>query len=69
MKNVTSNLNPVLALFLKVTVVVTLAIIVLKLAGFLFHTVLIAAILAAIGVGGFLLYNLIRRRTNFPVIR
>lgn len=70
MKNVTpSNLNPTLALFLKITVAVTLAIVLLIVAAFLLKIVLFAAVIAAVAVGGFLLYNLIRRRTKFPVIR
>jgi hypothetical protein len=69
MKNVTPPMNPALALFLKVTAIVALAIVVLVVAGFLLKIVLIAAIIAAVAVGAFLLYNLIRRRSNFPVIR
>lgn len=70
MKNVTpSNLNPTLGLFLRITAVVAVAIVVLIVAAFLLKIVLIAAVVAAIAVGGFLIYNLIRRRSNFPVIR
>jgi hypothetical protein len=70
MKNVTpSNLNPTLGLFLKLTAIVAIAIVVLIVAAFLLKIVLIAAVVAAIGVGGFLIYNLIRRRSNSPVIR
>jgi len=70
MKNVTPpNLNPTLRLFIKLTAIVTIAIVVLIVAAFLLKIVLVAAVLAAVGVGGFLIYNLIRRRSNFPVIR
>jgi len=70
MKNVTpSNLNPTLGLFLKITAIVAIAIVVLIVAAFLLKIVLIAAVVAAIAVGGFLIYNLIRRRSNSPVIR
>lgn len=58
-----------LGLFLKLTAVVALGIVVLVVAGFLLKIVLIAAVVAAIAVGAFFLYNLIRRRSNFPVIR
>jgi hypothetical protein len=70
MKNVTpSNLNPTLGLFLRLTAVVAVAIVVLIVAAFLLKIVLVAAVVAAVAVGGFLIYNLIRRRSNFPVIR
>lgn len=70
MKNVTRpKSNPLLALFLKLTAVVTLAIVVLVIAAFLLKIVLVAAFLAALGVAGFFLYSLIRRRSNLPVIR
>ncbi|MBV9332464.1 MAG: hypothetical protein JO146_00500 [Candidatus Eremiobacteraeota bacterium] len=70
MKNVTpSNLNPTLGLFIKLTAIVALAIVVLIVAAFLLKIVLIAAVVAAVAVGGFLIYNLIRRRSKLPVIR
>jgi UDP-N-acetylmuramyl pentapeptide phosphotransferase/UDP-N-acetylglucosamine-1-phosphate transferase len=70
MKNVTpSNLNPTLGLFIKLTAIVAIAIVVLIVAAFLLKIVLIAAVVAAICVGGFLIYNLIRRRSKLPVIR
>ncbi|MBV8531798.1 MAG: hypothetical protein JO104_10805 [Candidatus Eremiobacteraeota bacterium] len=70
MKNVTKpGMHPMLALFLKLTGVVAIAIVVLVVAAFLLKIAIVAAIVAAIAVGGFFLYNLIRRRSNFPVIR
>jgi hypothetical protein len=70
MKNVTKpSMNPMLALFLKLTGILVIAIVAIVVAGFLLKIAIIAAVLAAIGVGVFFLYNLIRRRTNFPVIR
>jgi hypothetical protein len=74
MKNVTKpNLNPILALFLKVTVAVALLIVLvevlIKVVGFLVPIILLAAVIAALGLGGFFLYKLIRKRTNFPVSR
>ncbi len=61
--------NPMLALFLKLTAIVAIAIVVLVVALYLVKIVLIAAIIAAVGVGAFFLYSLLRRRSNFPVIR
>jgi hypothetical protein len=61
--------NPTLSLFLRLTAIVAVAIVVLVLAGYLLKIVLIAAVIAALAVGAFFLYNLIRRRSNFPIIR
>ncbi|HEY6449422.1 MAG TPA: hypothetical protein VIX60_01920 [Candidatus Cybelea sp.] len=61
--------NPTLALFLRLTAIVAVAIVVLVVAAFLLKLVLIAAIIAAVAVGGLFLYNLVRRRSNLPVIR
>jgi hypothetical protein len=61
--------NPMMLLFLRLTAVVALAIVALVVAGFLLKIVVIAAILAGIAIGGLFLYNLIRRRSNFPVAR
>ncbi|MGA9417936.1 MAG: hypothetical protein WBV40_02220 [Candidatus Cybelea sp.] len=58
-----------LTLFLKLTAVVAIAIVVLVVAAFLLKIALVAAIIAAIAIGGLFLYNLIRRRTKFPAIR
>jgi hypothetical protein len=70
MKNITPpTLNPLVALFLKITLVVAIAIVVLVVAGFLLKIFLIAAVVAAIAVGVFFLYNLFRRRRNSPAIR
>lgn len=58
-----------LALFLRLTAIVAVAIVVLVVAGYLLKIVLLAAIIAALAVGAFFLYNAIRRRSRFPVIR
>ena len=63
------TMHPLLALFLKVTAVVTLAIVALILVAFLLKIVVVAAILAAIAVGGFLIFTFFRRRSHLPVIR
>lgn len=62
-------MHPLLAAFLKITAVVTIAIVVLLLIGFLLKIVLVAAVIAAVAVAGFFLYSVIRRRSNMPVIR
>ncbi len=61
--------NPLLALFLKLTAVVTAAIVVVVIGFFILKIVFVAAVIAAIGVGAFFLYSLFRRRSNYPVIR
>lgn len=62
-------MHPMLVLFLRLTAVVGLAIVVLVVAGFLLKIALIAAVIAALLVGGYFIYNLIRRRANFPSLR
>jgi|HubBroStandDraft_4_1064222.scaffolds.fasta_scaffold00001_128 hypothetical protein len=70
MKNVTGpKLNPMLSLFLKVTAVVAIAIVASILLWNLLKIVVIAAVIAAIGVGAFYIYSFIRRRSKLPVIR
>lgn len=69
MKNITPRMNPTLAFFLKLTAIIAVAIVVLIVAAFLLKIILIAAVIAAIAAGAFFLYNLVRGRSNFPVIR
>jgi hypothetical protein len=57
-----------LALFLRLTAIVAIAIVALVIAAFLLKIAIVAAIIAAIVLGGFFLYNLIRR-SRTPVIR
>jgi hypothetical protein len=61
-------MHPLLALFLRLTAVVGVAIVVLLIAAFLLKIAVIAAVIAAIVVGAFFLYNLFRR-SRLPVIR
>jgi uncharacterized membrane protein required for colicin V production len=61
-------MHPLLTLFLRLTAVITIAIVVLVVAGFLLKVALVAAFIAALAVGGFFLYNWIRR-SKLPVIR
>ncbi|HZV76888.1 MAG TPA: hypothetical protein VFF63_03895 [Candidatus Babeliales bacterium] len=58
-----------LALFLRLTLVVAVAIVAIVVVLFLLKIALIAALIAAIAVGGLFLYRLVRRRSNLPVIR
>ncbi|HVN69144.1 MAG TPA: hypothetical protein VMU38_05810 [Candidatus Binatia bacterium] len=58
-----------LTLFLRLTAVVAIALVVLVVAAFLLKIAVLAAIVAAIAIGGLFLYNLFRRRSNLPVIR
>jgi len=63
------TMHPLLALFLKVTAVITLAIVALIVVAFLLKIVFVAAIIAAIAVGIILVVALFRRRSRLPVIR
>ena len=58
-----------LSAFLKLTVIVAVAIVVLIVAAFLFKIVLFAAIVAALGLGALFLINLFRRRGAAPISR
>ena len=58
-----------LTLFLRLTAIVAIALVVLVVAAFLLKIAILAAIVAAIAIGGLFLYNLFRRRSNLPVIR
>jgi hypothetical protein len=62
-------MHPLLATFVRLTVMVTLGLIALALAWWLFHWVITAAIIAGVVMGGLFLYNLIRRRSGAPAIR
>jgi hypothetical protein len=62
-------MQPMLATFIRLTLVIALAIAIIALAGWLFHVVVIAAVIAAVVVGGVFLYNMIRGRAKTPAIR
>jgi hypothetical protein len=62
-------MQPMLATFIRLTLLIALVIAVIALAGWLFHVVIIAAIIAAVAVGGLFLYNMIRGRAKSPAIR
>jgi uncharacterized membrane protein len=60
--------NSTLALFLRLTAAVAIAIVALVVALFLLKIAIIAAVIAAVLVGCFFLYNLFRR-SKYPVVR
>jgi hypothetical protein len=62
--NLPSNINPMLALFIRLTILVAVALIVLWLAAIVFKVVLVAAIIAAVVLGGLLLYRFISKTWN-----
>ena len=47
-------------------VAIGIAIVVLVIAGFLFKIAIVAALIAAVLVGGYFIYNLFRKRSNLP---
>jgi Flp pilus assembly protein TadB len=63
------GLQPIVALFIKLTAIVAAVILLLFIAGYLLKVVVIAAVIAAVLLGGYFIFNLIRRRSNYPVIR
>ncbi|HTZ55072.1 MAG TPA: hypothetical protein VMB20_08395 [Candidatus Acidoferrum sp.] len=62
-------MQPMLGTFIRLTLMIAIAIAVIALAGWLFHLVVIAAVIAAVVVGGLFLYNMIRGRAKTPAIR
>jgi hypothetical protein len=62
-------MHPYLAVFLKITAVVTIGIVALLIVAFLLKIVFVAAIIAAVVAAGFFLFTYLRRRSRMPVIR
>jgi len=62
-------MRPMLATFIRLTLIIAVALVAIALLGWAFHLIVIAAVIAAIVVGGLFLYNVVRRRTGVPVIR
>ncbi|MBV9698604.1 MAG: hypothetical protein JO078_00625 [Candidatus Eremiobacteraeota bacterium] len=62
-------MHPMLALFLRLTAVVAIAIVVLVVAGFLLKIAVIAAVIAAVVIGAYFLYTWIWRKPRLPIIR
>jgi hypothetical protein len=63
------SMHPLLAVFLKLTVAVTLAIVALVVVAFVLKIVVVAAAIAALVLAGFLVFAFFRRRLSLPVIR
>ncbi|MBV8345378.1 MAG: hypothetical protein JO190_10360 [Candidatus Eremiobacteraeota bacterium] len=63
------GMHPMAALFLKLTALVAIVIVVFVVTGYLLKILIVAAIIAAVLLGGYWLYSAIRRRSNHPVIR
>lgn len=64
-----STMNPVLALWLKVTVVIALVIVAFTLMAILAKIVLVAAVLGGVVIGALFLYSVVRRRGQVPTVR
>ncbi len=62
-------MHPLLATFIRLTIMITIGLIALWVILAVFHWVIVAAVIAGAAVGGLFLYNLIRRRSNPPAIR
>jgi hypothetical protein len=62
-------MHPLLATFIRLTIVVVIALFVLSLLGFVVHLLVPAIVIAALILGGLFLYNIIRRRNGAPAIR
>jgi hypothetical protein len=62
------SMNPTLAVFLRITAVVAVAIVALVVAGFLIKIFIVAAAIAALVVAGLLVYSFFRR-SRYPVAK
>jgi hypothetical protein len=62
-------MRTMLPTFLRLTVIIAIALVVIALLGWALHLIVIAAIVAAVIVGALFLYNMVRRRAGVPVIR
>jgi hypothetical protein len=64
------SMHPLLAVFLKLTIAVTLAIVALVIVAFLLKIVVAAAVIAAIVIAGFFVFAFFRRRRpSLPLVR
>lgn len=62
-------MNPLLSSFLRLTALIAAVLIVLWILGAVLHFVIIAALVAAVALGGLFLYRAIRGRAGMPLIR
>jgi hypothetical protein len=62
-------MQPLVATFVRLTIIVTIGLVALALFWWVFHWIIVAAVIAGVIIGGLFLYNLIRRRSGAPAIR
>jgi hypothetical protein len=62
-------MQPMLATFIRLTLMIAIALVLCVVAFVVFKLVVVAAIIAALVVGGLFLYNMIRGRAKTPAIR
>jgi len=62
-------MRPMLSTFIRLTLMIAVAIVAIVLAFVVLKVVVVAAVIAAVVVGALFLYNIIRRRSRAPVIR
>lgn len=62
-------MQPLLATFIRLTIMITIGLVALWVIVWVFHWVIVAAVIAAAAIGGLFLYNLIRHRSNQPAVR
>ncbi len=62
-------MHPMVTLFLKLTALVAIVIVVFVVTGYLLKILIVAAVIAAVLLGGYWVYSALRRRSKHPVIR
>jgi hypothetical protein len=62
-------MQPMLSTFIRLTLLIAVALILCVVAFLVFKLVVVAAIIAGLVVGGLFLYNMIRGRAKTPAIR
>ena len=61
-------MQPMLGTFIRLTLMIAIALVLVVVAFLVFKLVVVAAIIAAVFVGGLFLYNVIRGRAKTPAI-
>lgn len=64
-----SSMHPVLALYLKIVAVVAVGIVALFLMAVIAKILVLAALVAAVALGGLFLYSVFRRRQQLPTAK
>lgn len=62
-------MQPMLGTFIRLTLMIAIALVLVVIAFLVFKLVVVAAIIAGLVVGGLFLYNMIRARVKTPAIR